>query len=65
MITRICLRNIGRHAWLVIMLAILLAGCAGAPVDQGGASSNLNWKQFQGTTLRVLLVQSHWQQVIV
>src|SRR5512137_2492250 len=65
MMKRISPRNIGRHAWLVITLAILLASCAGAPVDQNGASSNLNWKQFQGTTLRVLLVQSHWQQVIV
>ncbi|MBP1774176.1 MAG: putative sugar transporter, periplasmic component [candidate division NC10 bacterium] len=65
MIQRICPRTVGRHAWLVITLVILLAGCAGAPVDQNGASSNLNWRQFQGTTLRVLLVQSHWQQVIV
>ncbi len=65
MMKRICPRNVGRHAWLAITLVILLAGCAGAPVDQNGASSNLNWRQFQGTTLRVLLVQSHWQQVIV
>ncbi len=65
MIQRICPRNLGRHAGFVVALAILFAGCAGAPVDQSGAPSNLNWRQFQGTTLRVLLVQSHWQQVIV
>jgi multiple sugar transport system substrate-binding protein len=44
---------------------IVLVGCAGAPTDPAASSGNFNWRQFQGTTLRVLLVQSHWQQVLV
>lgn len=63
MMKRICLRHVGRHAFLLITWMILLTACAGAPVDQNEASG-LNWRQFQGTNLRVLLVQSHWQQVI-
>jgi multiple sugar transport system substrate-binding protein len=57
--------GLGRPAWLAIILGILLAGCAGAPMDSNGAHSTFNWRQFQGTKLRVLLVQSHWQQVVV
>ena len=55
----------GRLAWLLVSLLLLLVGCAGAPLDPGGGSADINWRQFQGTTIRVLLVQSHWQQVIV
>lgn len=53
------------HVWAALLLLTLLFGCAGTPTDQGAASSPFNWKQFQGKTLRVLLVQSHWQQVVV
>jgi multiple sugar transport system substrate-binding protein len=61
---RIVRHGLGLNAWVAVLLVLLLAGCAGTPMDQGNASS-FNWQQFKGTTLRVLLVQSHWQQVIV
>jgi len=44
---------------------VFLAGCAGPEMSPSGSTSNFNWKQFQGTKLRVLLGKSHWQQVIV
>ncbi len=53
------------HVWFSLLLLTVFSGCAGTPTDQGSASSPFNWRQFQGTTLRVLLVQSHWQQVVV
>jgi multiple sugar transport system substrate-binding protein len=62
---RVRFRRVGWHAWLVIALLVVLVGCAGAPTDPREGSGNFNWRQFQGTTLRVLLVQSHWQQVLV
>jgi multiple sugar transport system substrate-binding protein len=67
MMRGICLRRIRLHALLPVSFVIVagLSGCAGAPTDQAAAPATFNWRQFQGTTLRVLLVQSHWQQVIV
>jgi multiple sugar transport system substrate-binding protein len=62
---RVVGHRLGWQAWVALLLLTVLAGCAGTPMDQGNASSSFNWHQFQGTTLRVLLVQSHWQQVIV
>ena len=65
MSTRIFSRRVGWRAGLTVVLLILLGGCAGSQTDPSGSPSAFNWRQFQGTTLRVLLVQSHWQQVIV
>jgi multiple sugar transport system substrate-binding protein len=62
---RLCAGRLGSRGWLALALALLLAGCAGSTLDSPGSSSAFNWRQFQGTTLRVLLVQSHWQQMIV
>jgi multiple sugar transport system substrate-binding protein len=62
---RIGLCRLTSQAWLAAGLLVLLAGCTGAPTDLSDSPSTFNWRQFQGTTLRVLLVQSHWQQVIV
>jgi multiple sugar transport system substrate-binding protein len=42
----------------------LLAGCAQAQSGSAGAPPAFRWRQFQGTTLRVLLSQSHWAQVV-
>ncbi len=60
-----------RRSWRDLMAVIgaalgswlLLAGCFG-PRSGTSASPPFNWRQFEGTTLRVLLSQSHWQQII-
>jgi multiple sugar transport system substrate-binding protein len=41
----------------------LLTGCASGP-GSSPTPSSFSWKQFQGTTLRVLLRESHWATVI-
>lgn len=43
----------------------LLGGCAGTETTPAGSPSTLNWRQFQGTTLRVLLTNTPWQGAIV
>jgi multiple sugar transport system substrate-binding protein len=53
-----------RH-WLAIALLILLAGCAGTESAPSGSLSGFSWRQFQGTTLRVLLTNTPWQGAIV
>ena len=50
---------------LAVTSLVALAGCAGPETAPSGPPSAFNWRQFQGTTLRILLGQSHWQQVIV
>src|SRR3974377_1203876 len=42
---------------LLTMLSITRASAAGAP-------ARFSWRQNEGTTLHVLLSQTHWQQVI-
>ncbi len=41
----------------------LLVSCAASTSTM--SPSSLNWRQFQGTTLRVLLSENHWQQIIM
>lgn len=53
------------RGWLAIGLAALVTGCAGSQGDTSASSSNFNWRQFQGTKLRVLLGQSPWHQAII
>jgi len=53
------------RGWLAIGLAVLVTGCAGSQGDTSASSSNFNWRQFQGTKLRVLLGQSPWHQAII
>lgn len=49
---------------ILLAAIVLLAGCGGAKPAPTAAPPPFNWRQFEGTTLRVLLGQSHWQQVI-
>jgi len=50
---------------LVLLLACLtFPACGGGTRGGGSAHPPLNWRQFEGTTLHVLLSQSRWQQVI-
>lgn len=49
---------------LVLVAILLLAGCASGGVAAAPPPPPFAWRQFRGATLRVLLTQSHWQQVI-
>ena len=50
---------------LVLLLAFLASSACGAGTRGGGSTHPpMNWRQFEGTTLHVLLSQSPWQQVI-
>lgn len=56
------LRNLGcRRMFLALSLACsVLVVWAGSPA----AAADIKWRQFEGTTLHVLLSQSHWQAII-
>jgi len=54
-----------RRPWLVVLSLVVLAGCAGTDTAPFSSTSTFNWRQFQGTTLRVLLTNSQWQGAIV
>ncbi len=54
-----------QRPWPAVWILLLLAGCAGTETAPSGSSSNVNWRQFQGTTLRVLLTNTPWQGAIV
>jgi multiple sugar transport system substrate-binding protein len=43
---------------------LFLVGCASGQSGTRSPSSAFNWRQAQGTTLRVLLTESHWALVI-
>jgi len=51
--------------WLAVASLVSLAGCAGTETGPSGSPSSINWRQFQGTTLRVLLTNTPWQGAIV
>jgi multiple sugar transport system substrate-binding protein len=53
-----------RHGLAVLLLTVL-AACAGTDTAPSGSPSGFNWRQFQGTTLRVLLTNTPWQGAIV
>ena len=53
------------RGWLALGLAALVTGCAGSQGDSSASSSSFNWRQFQGTKLRVVLGQSPWHQAIL
>ncbi len=55
----------GRSAWLALGIALLLSACAGSQSDPSASAAKFNWRQFQGTKLRVLLNQSPWQAAIM
>ncbi len=55
----------GWRQWCAGVSLVLVAGCAGTETPPAGSASGFHWRQFQGAKLRVLLVQSHWQQVVV
>ena len=51
---------------LVLLLAVLVFPACGAGTQAGSSAyPAVNWRQFEGTKLRVLLSQNIWQQVIV
>jgi multiple sugar transport system substrate-binding protein len=58
-----------RRSWRFLSIAllaqVLFTACGARPQGPTAAALSFNWRQFQGTTLRVLLVQSHWQQFIM
>ncbi len=49
--------------WFALLALPVLASCAAS--SSTTPSSPLNWQQFKGTKLRVLLSVSHWQQIIM
>lgn len=48
----------------VLSALLLLAACGAAQRGRSAAAPAVNWRQFEGVTLHVLLAQSPWQQVI-
>jgi multiple sugar transport system substrate-binding protein len=57
------MRRSWRFLYVLVALA-LLAACGGGQWGRSAGLPLFNWRQFEGTTLRVLLSQNHWQQVI-
>ncbi len=55
-------RSQGHGRWLVALAVVfgLLVFWPGSTA----AAADVNWRQFEGTTLRVLLSQSHWQAIV-
>lgn len=56
-----------RRTWRCLFLfgtLTLLSACGANPPGPTLAVPHSNWRHFEGTTLRVLLSQNHWQQVI-
>jgi multiple sugar transport system substrate-binding protein len=62
---RVCRRISRQSFWLALVSFVVLAGCAGTETGPSGSPSSINWRQFQGTTLRVLLTNTPWQGAIV
>jgi len=54
-----------RCRWLAVAPVVFLVGCAGTESAPSDSPSAFNWRQFQGTTLRVLLTNTPWQGAIV
>ncbi len=48
----------------VLWALALLTACGAAPRGRSTAALAVNWRQFEGVTLRVLLARSPWQQII-
>ncbi len=55
-----------RRSWrlLPLLAALALLSACGAAQQGSVGKSSFAWRQFQGTTLRVLLSETHWQQFI-
>jgi len=46
-------------------LVLLLVGCSTSPQTPGsGTPQGFSWRQAQGTTLKLLLTETHWLQVL-
>jgi len=52
------------RCWTVLVPLLVLAILSTARPSVAAAPSHSFWRQYEGTSLRVLLSQSHWQQVI-
>ena len=50
---------------LAVACLALLVGCAGTDTPSSRSAAGFNWRQFQGTILRVLLTNTPWQGAIV
>lgn len=59
------LRILRQCRCLAVLSLVGLTGCAGTDPAPAGSPSGFNWRQFQGTTLRVLLTNTPWQGAIV
>ncbi len=53
-----------RFLLLILGALALLTACGARQQGPTAAATQFNWRQFQGTTIRVLLSQSHWLQII-
>ena len=58
------MRRSWRYFSRVVLPLALLTACGGSPQEHAAGASPFTWRQFQGTTLRVLLAQNHWEQII-
>ena len=58
------MRRSWRFLFRVLLPLALLTACGSRPQESTAMSSSFSWRQFQGTTLRILLTQSPWQQFI-
>ncbi|HWU36115.1 MAG TPA: hypothetical protein VN203_00640, partial [Candidatus Acidoferrum sp.] len=53
-----------RFLFRVVLPLALLTACGSRPQESTAMGPSFSWRQFQGTTLRVLLTQSSWQQFL-
>lgn len=49
---------------LTLALVLLMTGCSGGHAVAPGGPHGFSWRQAQGTTLKVLLAETHWLQVL-
>ena len=53
-----------RHLVLLVSLLLLVISVSMSSPSLAGSPEPFAWRQFQGTTLRVLLSKSAWQQIM-
>jgi multiple sugar transport system substrate-binding protein len=49
---------------LCLGFSLLLAACSGSRPTVSGRPSTFSWRQAEGTTLKLLLTETHWLQVL-
>ena len=58
--------HMGRGRWISLWVCLVLftAACSGSRPAAPGDPARFSWRQAQGTTLKVLVSETHWLQVL-